>query len=169
VLIFVTFMYFFIAKYDENRAFWGQIIEILKWSLFIMFIGQADRNPKWVAANKPSRSLGRAGGLIAPPDRGSWKIILIIGTFITKMERFMKKNNALKSFFLNPGSGLPVGWNFDGQAEGAGGYGGVWATPVAFFEINLFKKKKKSHLQMASRPALRTIPAGHTTTPPTEI
>ena len=87
------------------------------------------------AGNKPSWPLRRAGGPIAPPDRGPWEIILIIGTFIIKMERFMKKNNALKSFFLNPGGGLPVGWNFDGRAEGTGRYGGVWVTPVAFLKL----------------------------------
>jgi hypothetical protein len=38
VVIHVAVMYFFITKHGENRAFWGQIIEIFKWSPFIIFI-----------------------------------------------------------------------------------------------------------------------------------
>jgi hypothetical protein len=38
VLIFVAFMKSFFAKHGENRAFLGQIVEILKCSPFIMFI-----------------------------------------------------------------------------------------------------------------------------------
>jgi hypothetical protein len=76
----------------------------------------------------------------------------------------MKKNNALKSFFLNPGSGLPVGWNFDGRAEGAGGYGGVWATPVAFLKLIYLKRRR--NLTSKWLPAQRYVRYTRGTQPP---
>jgi len=38
VVIHIAVMYFFITKHGENRVFLGQIIEIFKWSPFIMLI-----------------------------------------------------------------------------------------------------------------------------------
>ena len=80
----------------------------------------------------------------------------------------MKKKRS-EIFFFESWEWAPSGLEFRWPGGRGGRIWGGGGTPVAFFEINLFKKKKKCHLQMAPRPALRTIRAGHTTTPPTEI